>query len=1695
MLCCVSRRVLAGVEQGLPYDYCSSKERPDDADKARQIETPLPEADAPPVLLPCAICARTFMPQSLEKHSKICERSANKKRKPFDSAKQRIQGTELAEFLPRQEKKRHSSGDRSSKPKSTWKQTHDDFLQAIRAARNEIVDNTMQKQGGTTVTPNAPTRANEQGLCPTCNRHFGVKAYDRHVAWCKERITRVPASPATNIAKERLEARMKYRAPAVKSRRQVTREKYAPGSAITLSSGNKTSPTLTQAKTKECASAPSCNKSNDSPVKQKSTVTRRSGQTKEPANPVVPMKSRAIDRVNRPPEDEAGPTTFRPAPPVKRPSYLPVPPLKPKRESLEDCNGIPSPKSCKKQPRWMQEKIKRNDAGAQRMKQDGKHQPTHSARSLKANIVSARSQGNPRVNDVSINDEIAGVTVKPCNIYKENQLTTWKLISQGKDCGSNKENARTQDISVDTKFLDLKERIEDLSVYEKRLENIELAFGGIANEGASKLSSRSGSVNWSNASSTLNRTYSFRDSVMSNIAENVHTGRDKKWKPVRHSPRVEFCLGDPDKMPYRNFSSVNSGFSREMNTENGSKYSRRNLKESSVKSECFKDSLIRDESTGTEIQCDEEDIGFEARSIKLSSEGLKSSRDRILDKKRLKSAMYVDESNSCDNFEAMHLQVPQNNNMTTQILNTSTAVIKNTNSLDCEIAQIASTNEYINIVNEDIQGNLKDLSPISSEQFAYLDEFDRFCETIALEEKNDEPNACEEVNQLTSHSKQSSCEGKNKVTYVKDLRKEDDEFNNIDVETAVLPLQNGLEYPKTDTMDNDSAFYNTETNWIEMESDPSFTECMLQPTRSSTPFINSEECSNFNYDDYENSNKELSGNSEWKIEVDVEAGSEVLYRVESRDSNCLSSRHASDTKIAKPRATDTGNDIVQFRNCSGGRQNEFNKISLSFSTVSSPGMRKEKKNFSKPASPAQQEAEVKFPKTDKKEIASQINICNCSLEISPYFKCEKGVGEGCVNTIENSCYTEAQTRSSFANENFQKGETIQDPLEIRSGINLNETDFNYNPNGSSTRQFDTNERNPETQADVAQEEVQEIYKNNAAKDFDCDSDNSIEHHVQDTTDNIEPSSTKKDRIKQNLRSIVLSESCVRLSQRVRVDDTLMSRSMKSRRRETLEIENGIRRKTILNESSDSLASSMDAFDLADVEQVESVELETIEEIGTRNRSIKFRILPEIKGTTVVVKEDYDGKERVNAQTYWEKASKATRNRLINLDPPYQGASRFLKRHPKVRVLPPVPSSSSLINCRNLELPLRPHWSNYVRRRPDFNLVLSGRTGKDYDPFLLAEQQMNDLLSDTSEQSVTDSPPNVQNRDSSFPLSHSSAFVKYPRDSSLSTPEKRASLIVPPSEFDELTSDFSSDSTETNSLSRELFLRDLKQSNDYRESTSKSTLARKSPVRELGRRVIIDKSRALGGEPYDDARRGSRSFVGSTERARRILDKVSPKPGRPSVNRSGSIRASSAPKTTPDRKNGSNEKRSSRNENDTRSSGDRFDNRNNNYANLSGSNLSLSSIVSSDVDIKRSNSVFDELMTSFEDENEPFPSLKSLLKNDSLSVSSPIRGRQRNGRISDDELSSPESYKKQDHGKMSADSAYSSLNRKYSHHGRSTNDVAARFDEEPSRNNRRNVDGNTAGGKCKMSKYCHECGSKFPETAKFCCECGIRRLAL
>ncbi|XP_076271746.1 uncharacterized protein LOC143203455 isoform X2 [Rhynchophorus ferrugineus] len=182
-------------------------------------------------LVPCHVCGRTFLPNSLKKHEKVCEKNAIKKRKPFDSLKQRVSGTDLADFHQKSYLKKKEEPIVEKKPRqSKWKEKHLELMTAIRVAKG--IPEQVSAPGSPTAKPRSTTSLlntpNEQ--CPSCDRFFGPKAFDRHVEWCKEKKARIQQSPASvQQAKERLEARIKYRVPPLnKSKRATVRDKYSP---------------------------------------------------------------------------------------------------------------------------------------------------------------------------------------------------------------------------------------------------------------------------------------------------------------------------------------------------------------------------------------------------------------------------------------------------------------------------------------------------------------------------------------------------------------------------------------------------------------------------------------------------------------------------------------------------------------------------------------------------------------------------------------------------------------------------------------------------------------------------------------------------------------------------------------------------------------------------------------------------------------------------------------------------------------------------------------------------------------------------------------------------------------------------------------------------------------------------------------------------------------------------------------------------------------------------------------------------------------------------------------------------------------------------------------------------------------------------------------------------------------------------
>ncbi|XP_031232173.1 zinc finger C2HC domain-containing protein 1A isoform X1 [Mastomys coucha] len=133
-------------------------------------------------LLPCKICGRTFFPLALKKHGPICQKTATKKRKTFDSSRQRAEGTDIPTVKPLKP--------RPEPPKkpSNWRRKHEEFIATIRAAKG--LDQAL-KEGGKLPPPPPPSYDPDYIQCPYCQRRFNENAADRHISFCKEQAARI----------------------------------------------------------------------------------------------------------------------------------------------------------------------------------------------------------------------------------------------------------------------------------------------------------------------------------------------------------------------------------------------------------------------------------------------------------------------------------------------------------------------------------------------------------------------------------------------------------------------------------------------------------------------------------------------------------------------------------------------------------------------------------------------------------------------------------------------------------------------------------------------------------------------------------------------------------------------------------------------------------------------------------------------------------------------------------------------------------------------------------------------------------------------------------------------------------------------------------------------------------------------------------------------------------------------------------------------------------------------------------------------------------------------------------------------------------------------------------------------------------------------------------------------------------------
>ncbi|KAG2457726.1 zinc finger C2HC domain-containing protein 1C-like [Polypterus senegalus] len=151
--------------------------------------------DADSQLVACHLCKRKFAVERLEKHSQVCMKTQNSKRKTFDSSKHRAQGTDLEQF-----NKNRRTISTPPKPKNNWRQKHESFIRNLQQSRE--VQKIVQKGGKLSDLPPLPPDDNpDYILCPHCSRKFAPRVAERHIPKCENIKSRPPPPPRKNTMK------------------------------------------------------------------------------------------------------------------------------------------------------------------------------------------------------------------------------------------------------------------------------------------------------------------------------------------------------------------------------------------------------------------------------------------------------------------------------------------------------------------------------------------------------------------------------------------------------------------------------------------------------------------------------------------------------------------------------------------------------------------------------------------------------------------------------------------------------------------------------------------------------------------------------------------------------------------------------------------------------------------------------------------------------------------------------------------------------------------------------------------------------------------------------------------------------------------------------------------------------------------------------------------------------------------------------------------------------------------------------------------------------------------------------------------------------------------------------------------------------------------------------------------------------
>ncbi|XP_007894985.1 zinc finger C2HC domain-containing protein 1A [Callorhinchus milii] len=157
-------------------------------------------------LVPCRICGRTFIAATRLKHEPICQKNTAKRRRAFDSSRQRAEGTDISTLKPLKP--------RPEPPKkpSNWRRKHEEFITTIRAAKGLTQ---VMKEGRPLPPPPPPSYNPDYIQCPYCQRRFSQSAADRHISFCKEQSARI-TKPKLAAVKGKPAAQTQFKSPVLK---------------------------------------------------------------------------------------------------------------------------------------------------------------------------------------------------------------------------------------------------------------------------------------------------------------------------------------------------------------------------------------------------------------------------------------------------------------------------------------------------------------------------------------------------------------------------------------------------------------------------------------------------------------------------------------------------------------------------------------------------------------------------------------------------------------------------------------------------------------------------------------------------------------------------------------------------------------------------------------------------------------------------------------------------------------------------------------------------------------------------------------------------------------------------------------------------------------------------------------------------------------------------------------------------------------------------------------------------------------------------------------------------------------------------------------------------------------------------------------------------------------------------------------